>query len=131
MKLLFLRKFKKFGILAALCLGLGLGLASFPSPLLAQMPLSAAACVPHNSQVQGEVIFLGKIPDAPYVVIIPLRGDTEILTIVQQCVEDAFQTRSRFGQYIQAGAFARRSAARTLTRHLRSLGLDARTVYAP
>jgi hypothetical protein len=127
MKLLFLRKFKKFGILAALCLGL----ASFAHPSLAQVSLSASVCAPHNSQVQEEVIFLGKIPNAPYLVIVPFRGDTEILAIVQQCVEDAFQTRSRFGQYVQAGAFARRSAARTLTRYLRSLGLDARTVYAP
>jgi hypothetical protein len=126
MKLLFLRKFKKFGTLMVLCFVL----AGFTLPLLAQEP-PGTACAPHNSRSEGEIIFLGKIPDAPYVVIVPLRGDTEILATVQQCVEDAFQTRSRFGQYVQAGAFAQRSAARPLMRYLRSIGLDARTVYAP
>jgi hypothetical protein len=132
MKLLSLSRLKKLGY--GLLIPLLLAIVSFPSPLLAQVPTPisesiADPCTIHNSQVQGEVIILGKIPDAPYVVVVPLAGDADILATVQQCVEDSFQTRSRLGQYIQAGAFAERSAARQLTRHLHSLGLDARTVY--
>jgi hypothetical protein len=129
MKFLFPSKVKRFGLLAALVLAI----VSLSSPLFAQTPPSAESltnpCKSHNFQVQGEVIILGRIPDAPYVVVVPLRGDADILATVQQCVEDSFQTRSRLGKYVQAGAFAERSAARQLTRHLHSLGLDARTVY--
>jgi hypothetical protein len=130
MKLLSPSKVKRFGLLAALVLAI-VSLSS--SPLFAQAPPIAESltdpCKSHNFQVQGEVIILGKIPDAPYVVVVPFTGDAEILATVQQCVEDSFQTRSRLGKYVQAGAFAERSAARQLTRHLHSLGLDARTVY--
>jgi hypothetical protein len=128
MKLLFPGKFKKLVLLVALAI------VSLSSPLFAQVPPSGTEsltdpCTSHNFQVQGEIIILGKIPDAPYIVAVPLTGDADILATVQQCVEDSFQTRSRLGKYIQAGAFAKRSAARRLTRHLRSLGLDARTIY--
>jgi hypothetical protein len=130
MKLLFPSKLKRFGLLAALCWAI-VSLSSLP--LFAQTPPSAESlpdpCKSHNFQVQGEVIILGRIPDAPYVVVVPFTGDAEILETVQQCVEDSFQTRSRLGKYVQAGAFTERSAARQLTRHLHSLGLDARTVY--
>jgi hypothetical protein len=133
MKLLFPRRLKKLrdGLLVSLILTI----VCFSSPLLAQIPTSnpeslTNPCASHNSQVQGEVIVLGEISDAPYVVIVPLSGDPDILATVQQCVEDSFQTRSRLGKYIQAGAFAERSAARQLTRHLHDLGLDARTVYS-
>jgi hypothetical protein len=132
MKLLFPSGLKKlrYGLLIPLVLAI----VSFSSPLFAQIPTSSSEFLPnpcqsHNSQVQGEVIILGEIPDAPYVVVVPLRGDTDVLVTVQQCVEDSFQTRSRLGKYVQAGAFAERSAARQLTRHLHSLGLDARTIY--
>jgi hypothetical protein len=88
-------------------------------------------CAPHNSVPAEERIVLGKLPNAPYVVIIPIRGEADVLTQVRQCVPDAFQAESRFGNYIRAGAFAKPSAARSLSRHLYSLGLDARTTYAP
>jgi hypothetical protein len=134
MKLLFPSKLKQLGLLAASVWAIVSLSSMLSSPLFAQIPPSSAEspadpCVSHNFQVQGEVIILGKIPDAPYVVVVPLRGDADILAAVQQCVEDSLQLRSRLGKYVQAGAFAERSAARQLTRHLRSLGLDARTVY--
>jgi hypothetical protein len=134
MKLLFHRLFQRMVRgLGRYCLAaLFLALASFTHPLLAQSsePL-VAPCAPHNSEPQENVIILGKIPDAPYVVIVPLRGDADLLSEVRQCVEDAFQTESRLGKYIQAGAFDRRSAAQQLIRQLHSLGLDARTIYSP
>jgi hypothetical protein len=90
-----------------------------------------APCLPHNSAPQGDVIVLGKTPDAPYVVVVPMGGREDVLSQVRQCVPDAFQAASHLGKYIRAGAFAHPSEARSLTRHLHSLGLDARTVYAP
>jgi hypothetical protein len=88
-------------------------------------------CLPHNSTSQGDVIVLGKTPDSPYVVVVPMRGREDLLSQVRQCVPDAFQADSHLGKYIRAGAFAQPSSARSLTRHLHSLGLDARTIYAP
>jgi hypothetical protein len=134
MKLLFPSKLKRFGLLAALCWAIVSLFSLLSLPLFAQLPPSSAESLPdpcesHNFQVQGEVIILGRIPDAPYVVVVPFTGDADVLETVQQCVEDSFQTRSRLGKYVQAGAFTERSAARQLTQHLHSLGLDARTVY--
>jgi hypothetical protein len=88
-------------------------------------------CLPHNSALQGDVIVLGKPPDAPYVVVVPMGDQEDLLSQVRQCVPDAFQADSHLGKYIRAGAFARPSDARSLTRHLHSLGLDARTIYDP
>jgi hypothetical protein len=88
-------------------------------------------CLPHNSALQGDVIVLGKPPDAPYVVVVPTGDREDLLSQVRQCVPDAFQADSHLGKYIRAGAFARPSDARSLTRHLHSLGLDARTIYDP
>ncbi|NJR40259.1 MAG: hypothetical protein HC781_17335 [Leptolyngbyaceae cyanobacterium CSU_1_4] len=117
-----------------LCLwaGLWVSFSSFTHASFAQISEpSATLCAPHNFEQQADVIILGKLPNASYVVIVPLNGNTELLSEVRQCVADAFQTESRLGKYIQAGAFAQRSAAHQLTRQLYSLGLDARTIYSP
>jgi hypothetical protein len=97
---------------------------------VAQNP-DPSPCLPHNSAPQGDVIVLGKPPDSPYVVVVPMGGREDLLSQVRQCVPDAFQADSRLGKYIRAGAFAHPSDARSLTRHLHSLGLDARTIYDP
>ena len=93
-----------------------------------------AECTFHNatqrSGDQEPVIILGKVPDAPYVVAV-LKQDDVTLDTVRQCVPDAFQTRSRSGSYIRAGAFSRRSTAEKLSRYLNTLNLDARVMYLP
>jgi hypothetical protein len=104
--------------------------APFADPAVARNP-DPSPCLPHNSAAQGDVIVLGKPPDSPYVVVVPMGGREELLSQVRQCVPDAFQAESRLGKYIRAGAFAQSSDARSLTRHLHSLGLDARTIYDP
>ena len=87
-------------------------------------------CSLQNSLQQDEAIILGDIPDAPYVVVVPGEGG-DLLDAVRQCVPDAFQTHSRLGRYIRAGAFLNRGSAEQLSRHLRSIKLDARVVYFP
>ncbi|MBI4782715.1 MAG: hypothetical protein HY785_15545 [Oscillatoriophycideae cyanobacterium NC_groundwater_1537_Pr4_S-0.65um_50_18] len=83
-----------------------------------------------SSVAQATVITLGKIPDAPYVVAV-LNQDDVTLDTVRQCVPDAFQTRSRVGTYIRAGAFPQRSTAEALSRYLRTLNLETRVIYLP
>ncbi|HEY9626844.1 MAG TPA: hypothetical protein V6C84_06045 [Coleofasciculaceae cyanobacterium] len=83
-----------------------------------------------SSVAQATVITLGKIPDAPYVVAV-LNQDDVTLDTVRQCVPDAFQTRSRIGSYIRAGAFPQRSTAEALSRYLRTLNLETRVIYLP
>jgi hypothetical protein len=129
MKSLFHRTFRRLRLcfLAALLVSIAL-----TQPSVAQISeLPVAPCAPHNSQQQEDVVILGKLPAAPYIVIVPLRGDEDLLSTVRQCVTDSFQTESRLGKYIQAGAFSQRWAADRLTRQLLALGLDARTIYAP
>lgn len=87
-------------------------------------------CGSHNTSQQVEGYVIGDRPDVPYVVVVPGSGD-ELLNTVRQCVIDAYQTDSGRGNYIRAGAFADRSTAEQLSRHLRSLDLDARVVYSP
>jgi hypothetical protein len=83
-----------------------------------------------NTTQPRPVIVLGDLPDSPYVVAVPGREDVT-LEAVRQCVPDAFLTKSRLGSYIRAGAFPHRSDAEKLSRHLRSLKLDARVMYFP
>jgi cell division protein FtsN len=66
--------------------------------------------------------------NSPYVVAIPARRD-DLLDEVQEIVPTASLNESRRGQYIQAGAFPRRSLAEDLSRELRKQGFDARVVY--
>lgn len=93
--------------------------------------LSSELCAAQNSLQQDEQMILGEIPESPYVVVVPGQG-TEPLTVVRQCIPDAFQTHARLGAYIRAGAFSNRRSAERLSRHLRrSLKLNARVMYWP
>lgn len=98
-----------------------------PSAPLACRPL-ALGVTGFNTIAQGEIIVLGRSQDYRYGVIVP-SNDPAVLGAVQQCVPDAFLTRSRLGTYVNAGAFADRAAAESLSWFLRSRGLDARVVY--
>ncbi|MEH2163808.1 MAG: peptidoglycan-binding protein [Nostoc sp.] len=64
----------------------------------------------------------------PYRVIIPISSN-DTLSKVQQYIPDAVTEQSHLGDYVNAGAFSDRAQAETLTKKLRSLGLDARVKY--
>jgi hypothetical protein len=81
-----------------------------------------------NQAVVGEVIVIGRLADRPYWVIIP-GNDAATLTAVRACATDAFSSGSRLGDYLQVGAFARRSEAEQIARAFRRSGLPARVVY--
>ncbi|MFN6464291.1 MAG: peptidoglycan-binding protein [Nostoc sp. DedVER02] len=68
------------------------------------------------------------VANNPYRVIIPISGN-DTLSKVQQYIPDAITEQSHLGDYVNAGAFSDRAQAETLTRKLRSLGLDARVKY--
>lgn len=109
--------------------------ANSPQADLSQSEPSTAVpasglCVSQNALQQDEQIVLGNIPDFPYVVVVPGQRE-EQLSIVRQCIPDAFQTHSRLGSYIQAGAFPDYRPAERLSRHLRRLKLNARVMYLP
>lgn len=74
---------------------------------------------------------LGLIPASEpnrYVVVVPIyRGDT--LTRVQQHTQRAFTDDSGRGKFVNAGSFADRDSAESLSHRLRSHGLDARVAY--
>jgi len=129
MKLLFHRTFRRLRLCFLAAIFLPIAIIQ-PSPAqITELPITP--CDRHNSQQQEDVVILGKLPAAPYVVIVPVRGDEDLLSIVRQCVTDSFQTESPLGKYIQAGAFTQRWAAERLARQLSTLGLDARTIYVP
>ncbi|MEM9161551.1 MAG: hypothetical protein AAGC54_00585 [Cyanobacteria bacterium P01_F01_bin.4] len=82
-----------------------------------------------NTQSAEEgVIQIGRLPDRPYVVIIPNPDDTD-LSEVRTCVPDAFLTQARLGQYLQAGSFSRRYEASYLAQTLQNLGFRARVIH--
>lgn len=82
-----------------------------------------------NRAVVGEVIVIGRLSERPYWVIIP-GEDVVTLSAVRACATDAFISRSRLGDYLQVGAFARRSEAEQLVRAFRRGGFRARVIYA-
>jgi peptidoglycan hydrolase-like protein with peptidoglycan-binding domain len=64
----------------------------------------------------------------PYRVIVPISSN-DTLSKVQQYIPSAVTEQSHLGDYVNAGAFSDRAQAETLTKKLRSLGLDARVKY--
>jgi peptidoglycan hydrolase-like protein with peptidoglycan-binding domain len=64
----------------------------------------------------------------PYRVIIPISSN-DTLSKVQQYIPNAVTEQSHLGDYVNAGAFSDRAQAETLTKKLRSLGLDARVKF--
>ncbi|MBE9104883.1 peptidoglycan-binding protein [Nostoc cf. edaphicum LEGE 07299] len=68
------------------------------------------------------------VANNPYRVIIPISSN-DTLSKVQQYIPSAVAEESNLGDYVNAGAFSDRAQAETLTKKLRSLGLDARVKY--
>ncbi|MEA5601749.1 peptidoglycan-binding protein [Nostoc sp. UHCC 0252] len=64
----------------------------------------------------------------PYRVIIPISSN-DTLSKVQQHIPNAVTEQSHLGDYVSAGAFSDRAQAETLSKKLRSLGLDARVKF--
>ncbi|WP_392482424.1 peptidoglycan-binding protein [Nostoc sp. C110] len=64
----------------------------------------------------------------PYRVIIPISNN-DTLSKVQQYIPNAVTEQSHLGDYVNAGAFSDRAQAETLTKMLRSYGLDARVKF--
>ncbi|MDF5737358.1 MULTISPECIES: hypothetical protein [unclassified Nostoc] len=81
-----------------------------------------------NNFRQGDVIVIGKVPNRPYVVVVPGQSE-QLLNVVRRYVTDAFLAQHRLGAYIYAGGSANRHEAECLSSVLRSHGLDARVVY--
>ncbi|MDZ8185355.1 MAG: peptidoglycan-binding protein [Nostoc sp. ChiSLP02] len=63
-----------------------------------------------------------------YTVIVPIFSH-DTLTKVQQYIPNAVAEQSSLGDYVNAGAFSDRTQAETLTKMLRSYGIDARVRY--
>ncbi|MDX2098307.1 MAG: SPOR domain-containing protein [Leptolyngbyaceae cyanobacterium bins.59] len=84
----------------------------------------------YGSSGEEAPIILGQPCDNSYVVAIPTRN-FQLLDQVQTIVPTAFLTRIWLGFYIQAGSYAQRSPAETLTHQLRERGFDARVIYKP
>jgi hypothetical protein len=81
-----------------------------------------------NSFPQSDVIVIGKVPNHPYVVVVPGQSE-QLLNAVRRYVTDAFLAQHRLGAYVYAGGSAKRHEAECLSSVLRSHGLDARVVY--
>lgn len=68
------------------------------------------------------------VANNPYRVIVPISNN-DTLGKVQQYIPNAIAEQSGLGDYVNAGAFSDRTQAETLSKKLRSLGLDARVKY--
>ena len=106
-----------------------------PSPLTPGFAAPPAApwiniCDRHNTAQVGSVTMIGRLPGAPYAVVVP-GENPEALALVRQCVPDAFISKIRRGKYIQAGVFRDRATAEYLSVVLREQNLDARVIYLP
>ncbi|MEH2141855.1 peptidoglycan-binding protein [Nostoc sp.] len=68
------------------------------------------------------------VANNPYRVIVPISNN-DTLSKVQQYIPNAVKEQSNLGDYVNAGAFSDRAQAETLSKKLRSYGLDARVKY--
>ncbi|ELS33858.1 MULTISPECIES: hypothetical protein [Pseudanabaena] len=69
-------------------------------------------------------------PNFRYVAAIPAPVNNQfLLARVRQYVPNAFFTNSGRGTYIHAGAYQSRDAAESVSRYLRSQGVDSRVLY--
>ncbi|OYD99272.1 peptidoglycan-binding protein [Nostoc sp. 'Peltigera membranacea cyanobiont' 213] len=92
-----------------------------PQTYRSVLPPSSGYVVPVNN---GNTL----VASNPYRVIVPISSN-DTLSKVQQYIPDAITEQSHLGDYVNAGAFSDRAQAETLTKKLRSLGLDARVKY--
>jgi len=74
------------------------------------------------------VIVIGKVPNRPYVVVIPGNSD-QLLNVVRSYVSDAFLAKHRLGTYIYAGSSSKREEAECLSSVLKYHKIDARVIY--
>ncbi|MCC5641635.1 peptidoglycan-binding protein [Nostoc sp. CHAB 5824] len=68
------------------------------------------------------------VANNPYRVIVPISSNDTLIK-VQQYIPNAVTEQSSLGDYVNAGAFSDRAQAETLTKKLRSYGLDARVKF--
>jgi peptidoglycan hydrolase-like protein with peptidoglycan-binding domain len=68
------------------------------------------------------------VANNPYRVIVPISNN-DTLSKVQQYIPNAVTEQSNLGDYVNAGAFSDRTQAETLTKLLRSYGIDARVKF--
>lgn len=69
-------------------------------------------------------------PNFRYVAAVPAKSNNQfLLSRVRQYVPNAFFANSGRGAYIHAGAYQNRDAAESVSRYLRSQGVDSRVLY--
>jgi hypothetical protein len=69
-------------------------------------------------------------PNFRYVAAVPAAATNQfLLSRVRQYVPDAFFSNSGRGTYIHAGAYQNRDSAESVSRYLRSQGVDSRVLY--
>lgn len=69
-------------------------------------------------------------PNFRYVAAVPAAASNQfLLSRVRQYVSNAFLTNSGRGTYIHAGAYQSRDSAESVSRYLRSQGVDSRVLY--
>jgi hypothetical protein len=69
-------------------------------------------------------------PNYRYIAAVPAKLSNQyLLTQVRQYVPNAFFTNSGRGTYIHAGAYQNRDSAESVSRYLRSQGIDSRVLY--
>ncbi|OBQ34966.1 MAG: hypothetical protein AN485_14725 [Anabaena sp. MDT14b] len=78
-----------------------------------------------NTVQQNNVIVIGKVPNRPYVVVVPGNSD-QLLNVVRSYVSDAFLAKHRLGTYIYAGSSSKREEAECLSSVLKYHRIDAR-----
>ncbi|MBG1265450.1 peptidoglycan-binding domain-containing protein [Nostoc sp. WHI] len=86
------------------------------------------ALPPTNDYVIPKINGNTLVANNPYKVIVPISNN-DTLSKVRQYIPDAATEKSNLGDYVNAGAFSDRAEAETLTKMLRSYGLDARVKY--
>jgi hypothetical protein len=69
-------------------------------------------------------------PNFRYVTAVPANANNQfLLSRVRQFVPNAFFANSGRGNYIHAGAYQNRDSAESVSRYLRSQGMDSRVLY--
>lgn len=69
-------------------------------------------------------------PNYRYIAAVPAKLSNQfLLSQVRQYVPNAFFTNSGRGTYIHAGAYQNRDSAESVSRYLRSQGIDSRVLY--
>jgi hypothetical protein len=78
----------------------------------------------------GDDNFNGSVGSGPYVVVVPGSG-SDRLTAVQRIVSSARLDDAGRGTFINAGGYATRSGAESVSDRLKNVGLPARVDFRP